>query len=403
MKKALLVAILAIVLAFAFASTALAKNNVMMFDGSKAVGSIITTGGAESVKVPPVYNNWSTALAPKYEKGVLTEFAELGLANAAGNAGSSSPHGGYATATIKCAVCHSVHSASTISYSYKDATGNTITKTPDTLLKMAANDSCYFCHVTNPIDNSVVYGGSLAIVNGNGDDHHSPSANCSQCHASVHGANAIKDVPAVQGLLLKSLPTSAGKTQNLDTMIDNTAAGSGFTAAEYRDGTVATGERSAAIGLFCAGCHAGSYQNADANSQNGQGIMTGHRVMATARGTYNGAGIGSTASTLTVPAAFASATECKSCHDADNGFGEPGFPHFTPGAARFLNAGSYLNSSDTTAVGVSATADDGTFGVVAGSTISSATGEPVAQYSLRDGVCLKCHRGSATTGVGLTF
>ena len=397
MKKTLLVAALAVALVFAFGGTAFAKNNVMMFDGSKAIGSVITTG-AVSVTVPPVYNNWSEGLAPEYSKGALLDIVPMGLENVAAN-GSSSPHGGYATATVKCAACHAVHAASTLSYSYEDATGATVTKTPDTLLKMAASDSCAFCHVTNPINSKVVYGGSLAIVNGTGDDHHSPSANCSQCHASVHGANAIKNVPAVDGLLLKSL---TGSYKNLNTMITTYNAGSGFTSVEYLDGTVDAGERSAAIGLFCAGCHSGSYQNAVGNTKNGTGTMTGHRVMATAQATYTPPA-GATAATLAVPAAFAPATDCKSCHDADNGFGEAGFPHFTPGAARFLNSGSYAGAGDVAAVGVAATADDGTFGVVVGAVDADATLEDVAQYSLQDGVCLKCHRGSAATGVGLTF
>jgi hypothetical protein len=206
-------------------------------------------------------------------------------------------------------------------------------------------------------------------------------------------------VEAVDGLLLKSL---SGSYTNLNTMIANTADGSGFSAAEYTDGTIAAGERSAAVGLFCAGCHSGSYQNAVANTANGTGTVTGHRVMAEARSTYNGTDISSTAATLTVAAAFAPATDCKSCHDADNGFGEAGFPHFTPGAARFLNSGSYAGAADTGAVGVSSTADDGTFGVTTGSVDASATMEDVAQYSLQDGVCLKCHR-DATSGVGISF
>lgn len=402
MKKTLLVAALAVALVFAFGSSAFAKNNVMMFDGSKAVGSTVTNA-AGSTEVPPVYNNWTEATALRQSYGQPAEAPILGLENITANAGDSSPHGGYTTATVKCAACHAVHAASTLSYSYKAADGTTVTKTPDTLLKMAANDSCAFCHVTNPINSKVVYGGSLAIVSGGGDDHHSPGASCSTCHASVHGANAIKGVEAVEGLLLKSLPNVVNKTQGLDTMIDTYNTGSGFTAAEYRDGTIAAGERSAAVGLFCAGCHSGSYQNVTANSKNGTGTMTGHRVMAEARSAYNGTDIGSTAATLTVAAAFAPATDCKSCHDADNGFGEAGFPHFTPGAARFLNSGSYTGSLDTTAVGVSATADDGTFGVVVGGVDADATMENVAQYSLQDGVCLKCHRGSTTTGVGLTF
>ena len=395
MKKTLLVAALAVALVFAFGGSAFAKNNVMMFDGSVPVGSELGDGTATAT-VPPVYNNWSTGLAPEYYRGSLVGMRDLGLENVAANT-SSSPHGGYTTATVKCAACHAVHAASTLEY---DTDGDGVgDRAPDTLLKMAASDSCAFCHVTNPINSKVVYGGSLAIVDGSGDDHHSPGTNCSTCHASVHGANAIEGVEAVDGLLLKSL---TGSYKNLDTMIDGYNNGSGFTAAVYRDGIVTAGERSAAVGLFCVGCHSGSYQNAVANTTNGTGTMTGHRVMAEARSVYGGFDLGSSATTLTVAAAFAPATDCKSCHDADNGFGEAGFPHFTSGTARFLNSGSYAGAADTGAVGVSATADDGTFGVVAGGVDADATMEDVAQYSLQDGVCLKCHR-DATSGVGISF
>src|SRR5512138_1323039 len=126
MKKTLVVAVLAVALVFAFGGSAFAKNNVMMFDGSKVVGSTITSGTV-SVEVPPVYNNWTVGLAPEYEKGALVGIYDFGLAAIPGNAGSSSPHGGYATSTVKCAACHAVHAASTLSYTAGDGS----TKTPD--------------------------------------------------------------------------------------------------------------------------------------------------------------------------------------------------------------------------------------------------------------------------------
>ena len=73
--------------------------------------------------------------------------------------------------------------------------------------------------------------------------------------------------------------------------------------------------------------------------------------------------------------AWKDSTYCRSCHDAGS---TNEFPHYTPGAARFL-----LSAPDFTSY-------------------SSAPASIGANPSM-DGACLKCHKNNATTGVGQTY
>jgi len=365
MKKIVLVVALATVLVFAFASTAMAKNAVQQRTGDPTVAFPQGT-----------YNDWS---------GYLEDITE--------NVPATSPHGNYATTTVKCAVCHSVHAAA---------------PSGDTLLRVTADEACAYCHVETALTGKVIYGGDIAIATGSGQDHHTIGDNCDECHTGVHGVGAISNVDAFVGLLLKG-------TDNLRILnpATNVAAlpatvSAGWTAAQLTDSVVAAGERQGAIGMFCVGCHSGSYQNVTpsgaGNFSNGAflGTKTGHRVMATANANWNVGNSISTSTKVTGQVAFANADVCIDCHDADNGFGDYGFPHFTPGAARFLNTASYAGSLDETRAGVSVSADPATVLEPnwAGGTSSD---RMVAKFSLRDGVCLKCHRGSVNTGVGFSY
>lgn len=387
MKRALYLVVLTTVMMLAFASTAFAKN------------AIIQRAGATSTVNPvATYSDWTRATPP-------TNWA---LGELAGNAGSSSPHGNYTTTSVKCAVCHAVHAAS---------------PTGDTLLKMSASESCYYCHVSTDtgVPGKVVYGGDITIAaNGSaGQDAHTTGANCSTCHASVHGSDAIKDVLALEGLLLKATSTSsrilhpATNAAMIDAGSGVTGA-TGFLPAQYTDGVVEDGERYASIGLFCQGCHSGSYQNVDtADTQGGApGALAngayaavqkkGHRVMASVSDNWNAGNSISTSVKVTGKVAYAPADNCISCHDAENGInGDYGFPHFTPGAARFLNIAPYAGGPSEPA-GVSLSASSAVTTIAP--TVPTSVGEAQGEFSLRDGVCLKCHRGNDTSsGVGLNF
>lgn len=390
MKRALLIVALATVLVFAFASSALAKN------------AIVQRAGATSTALPvATYSDWTRSNpASPWAIGELT-----------GNAGSTSPHGNYATTTVKCAVCHAVHAASPAG---------------DTLLKVQANQACYYCHVSSDmgVPGKVVYGGNVAIAaaGGAGQDAHTTGTNCGTCHASVHGANAIKNVDAFKGLLLKASDGTGATTRILNpatnaATIDagsGVAGATGFLPAAYTDGSVAAGEHYASIGLFCQGCHSGSYQNVDSATTTGGvgGAMsygayattqkTGHRVMASVSDNWNAGNSVSSSTKVTGKVAYAAADNCVSCHDAENGLdGDYGFPHFSPGAARFLNIAAYAGApAEPAGVSVSASAAVTTITPTSPSAIPEAGGE----FTLRDGVCLKCHRGNDTSsGVGLDF
>ncbi len=366
MKKTALVMALAVVLVFGFASTAMAKNAISQRPGATSTANPQGT-----------YNDWSGYFE-----------------NIPSNAPATSPHGNYATSTVKCAVCHSVHAASPAG---------------DTLLKVDASDACAYCHVTTALTGKVIYGGDVAIATGSGQDHHTIGDNCDECHTGVHGVGAISNVDAFVGLLLKGTDGSrilnpATNVAALEATLGSSPAG--WTSAQLTDGSVAAGERMGAVGMFCVGCHSGSYQNASpsvaGNFSNGVylGTKTGHRVMAVANADWNVGGVISSSAKQTGQVAFANADTCIDCHDADNGFGDYGFPHFTPGAARFLNSGSYLGAADVGPTGVSKSADPA---VSLETTWSGSSDAEEAQFSLQDGVCLKCHRGSASSGVGFDY
>ncbi|MBN2405469.1 MAG: hypothetical protein JXE06_07810 [Coriobacteriia bacterium] len=386
MKKTLFVVALAAMLIFALGGAAMAKNSVSQYpaagDGTPAQDLLI-------------YNDWTGHLA-----------------NLAGNAGYTSPHGGYATTTVKCAVCHAVHVAS---------------PNGDTLLKMRASDACVACHVAAQLGGtSMVYGGSATIANDSGQDHHATGTNCSRCHASVHGAGSIQDVPSITSIILAEVTgTDEMNPREVNSWITTGTAIAGLTTAQVdtllaNDNTAAT--REVAIGLFCQGCHSGSYQNGVAgtlgNGNDGVAIgdRTGHRVGASvvanlayntgANEVFNYALDETSTASYAGQVAWSAASDCKSCHDATqfaDGSGGLGFPHFTQGAARFLNMGAAADATFVP-IGVSVSADDAYLGEETNSVGFIASSDlQVKEFSLRDGACLKCHKGTATTGVGQEY
>lgn len=343
MKKSLFIAVLAVVILVALAGTAFADKGSFVTSAGSAAGSYIA---------------WSTA--------------------AGTNSSSTSPHGAYATTTVKCAVCHAVHQAS---------------DQGEILLKDDVANACNYCHVNSASTYSQVYGADPNNLNLGSNAHH--TSNCGNCH-SVHGAGTFTDA-SVAGLILK-LPNAAGN------FAGTVAAGKNASTATYDD----------AIGLTCArtGCHS-SYYLADSKTHapsagvvaNANGNFSHPmRALTTA---WNGSGSGATKTGMQI--AWKSSTTCKSCHDAEQRDAIDGdgysFPHYTPGAARFLNsaanaaavatgAGSSAQSSEHQAT------DD--IQVVGAESINLKYGVATAT-TMADGVCLKCHRGSATSGVGLTY
>lgn len=334
------------------------------------------------------------------------------------NATVNSPHGGFATSTVKCAVCHNVHTAAPA----QDAAA----PQADTLLRTKAADACGYCHVakgSSVID--PVYGGVYPIPEGAG--HALGEPNCTECHTNVHGADAETEVPSVAGKLL-TLATDygTGSPGGGSTILSRVAAieasavaenfgadpkVTGFNVAEYET-LVNEDIKNQAVGVFCGGCHEGSYANtlpgASASNALGarSGEFSGHRTMAEATDTWNAGGTISSSEHDSIKVADAAATSCYSCHDADNGYdtGTKAFPHnwgtvegveldydavtneFTNQTFAWLIKASDSNRTDDTAIeGTDKTSHIGPNG-----------------GTLSDGVCLKCHRWTAG-GVGETF
>ena len=361
MKKTLFLVALVAILVFAFAASAFAaKDSSVEYIGND--GNYI-------------YIEWSS------------------LAGWGDNPPASSPHGNYATATAKCQVCHAVHQASPAG---------------DTLLKMAADEACFTCHVDNDLTGKVVYGGDADIAAALGDDHHTTGGNCGLCHASVHGGNAIQDVASLAGgMLLETFgPRDMNPLSVWDAIDGHSDAEvvTGYTRNEIE--TSAT-IRPATFGLFCTGCHDGSYWSVSGGSASTNGLVVGHRVMAEATDAYVPPA-GSTAS-YTGKIAWAAVDECTSCHDGDNGFGATGFPHFTPYQSRFMKQADYAGGTYTNYVGYSADVDSGVLAFGAFEDVSYWSDEdgPGAgshlYASVQDGTCIKCHRGAGSTGVGFGY
>ena len=223
----------------------------------------------------------------------------------------SSPHGGYATTTVKCAVCHSVHNAGAMG---------------DLLLQDTAAGACNYCHVNSAMTvYTQVYNGDLDNYQGTdyANAHNSfdnglgteQGVTCSSCH-QVHGASYLMTYNAY--LTTKILSVGLGPDYNTFPRPnwDPTARNA-----------LSTDDSSTALTKWCAGCH--FTKASTAPYYNGDGSNSHSHIMTTA-----------TASTT----AFKDSTYCFSCHSSD--FGTSEWPHFTQGES-FLQ--SAANSTSTPA------------------------------------------------------
>ena len=350
------------------------------------------------------YENWQTGLLGNAQ-------TDPTLANFAGN----SPHGNYTTTTVKCVVCHAVHYAAP---GGTPVDGNA--QVADTLLRMRADQACVYCHATagEAVNGRPVYNGlGAAIINGPGGSStpgnqnvgHYSGTNCSICHTNVHGAGADNTVASLNGYLLNLFTTTgangdpAATTNNMREAIDllnSKAQTAGFgnalpNSTGYYTNTNNSTAREQAVGVFCAECHNGAYATGEAGAstslRSGATTLqfTGHRIAASATTNWNSTGAISSGSRTIGSVAWAAAAACKSCHDATDDYGNPGFPHAW-GKSGTLSSKDWLQmaartGATKTSVGQAATAD-------------------TADLQLQDGVCLKCHIApNGASGVGITF
>jgi hypothetical protein len=260
------------------------------------------------------------------------------------------PHKGFTTTTVKCAVCHAVHKG---------------TSTGQVLLRGTAIGACEYCHITNFIGNFKLYGGVAANYStGDSIYGHSGSvgARCVDCHA-VHGAGTVTNAnfANVTSKILKSVTGGGVQT--------NPALPASYALAT---GTV----RDGVITAFCTQCH--PYYQPSYNGTIGvdpSGIGQGSaafqsHIMGAAGASYGNPDTAYTGSRV----ANVESSHCRDCHDAGyvnesasyvpaNAYASSqNFPHFTNNQARFMYSAAYSGATTATLTNPSA-----------------------------DGACLKCH------------
>lgn len=294
------------------------------------------------------------------------------------------PHAGYATTTVKCAVCHSVHRAGS------------------KLLNEGA--ACAYCHT------SVANGGGAVasdLISWNGGTNSGPHAGrCANtdCHGGPHGVGASSyDGPASR--LISGLA---------DTKMAADLAANGLPVSTLDTWNAET--RAIATGGLCSrsGCHTNSMFGVVTAGAVGPAVIgattkdvTGHRVIAPATTTWNADGsFGSGKTNITI--AYKPVEYCNSCHDLtdDNNDGKEAFPHAINDVVSVDQGkvAGHRNAVWLTAAPDAETTSTvvGTYNDYVGSEDASATDAYAAGGGIIDGTCLKCHK-SATAGLGITY
>ncbi|MBE0417479.1 MAG: hypothetical protein IBX63_06925 [Coriobacteriia bacterium] len=349
MKKMLLITTLVMVLVLAFAAPAFAKY----------------AGYSASTQYVP----WAEAQS-------------MASLNADAALMARGPHAGYATTTIKCAVCHSVHRGGS-----------------DLLNEGAA---CAYCHTND------YYGGGAVASNliswSGGGPHNSRCVN-DDCHGGPHGVGASTyDGPA------SKLITAKG-----DAELEELATANGVATSEFATWSATTRVLATAGVCQRAGCHSNSMMGvvtSGAETTVTVGVdkkVTGHRVIAAATTSWNAdSSFSSTKTNLTI--AYKPVEYCNSCHALkdDNNAGKAAFPHSINGV---VDSAAKADGTWRVAVWLTAAPNSDTTATAVGpynQYVVTPRGNPVNDISsaagstILDGQCLKCHR-SSTAGLGITY
>lgn len=317
---------------------------------------------------------------------LVLAFASVAVARPSGNiykpwtVAIGTPHSGYTTTTTKCAVCHAVHYAATAGSTWTSATNPWTAGSENTemLLRSSVANACNYCHITTSIGGVQLYGGQVAVYNTSSPFAHN-FAGCTECHA-VHGANTyaganvakiLRQNPNGQSIQAEVLTSTNPSTSTIVPLYADAAA------------AFADGNKYNQQVAFCSSCHKEYTTSSDATIQAfiyadpTPDMYKGH-AMTTNLNTAVGAPLGNTVAAGTQIAWTASNT-CRQCHDAggvdQTGVSFNSFPHYTQGYYRFMTQGAFAGSTDASSDAAAAT----------------------------DGLCLKCHKGSAITGIGQTY
>ena len=294
---------------------------------------------------------------------------------------ASGPHAGYATTTVKCAVCHSVHRAGS------------------KLLNEGA--ACAYCHTSTANGGGAVASDLISWNGGTNSGPHSSRCANTDCHGGPHGVGASTYAGPASRLL-----TAAGDVELAELVAaDITAGGDGadlttWNAESRALGTAGVCQRS--------GCHNQSMMGVvTAGSETSVTVgveksVTGHRVIAAATAQWDGPSYGSAMTDK--PIAFKPVEYCNSCHDLtdDNNAGKAAFPH---AITDVVSAAQGKVAGHRNAVWLTAAPDSDTQSTVVG-TYNDYDNEAddgfAAGGGIIDGTCLKCHK-SGTAGLGITY
>ncbi|MDO9556439.1 MAG: hypothetical protein Q7J82_02495 [Coriobacteriia bacterium] len=267
---------------------------------------------------------------------------------------AATPHMGYTTTTVKCAVCHAVHRAPVAG---------------QVLLRSTVANACTYCHISDNVSTVKVYGQNEANYTGDFDNNHQSSgsvtagnSSCVSCHA-VHGAGSVTTTQTGSGdVATKILKANISTAQNV-------SGAWSFTVGTDKEGVVTA---------FCTQCHPYWTNQYDKTASD----SSMHIMTATTGDGYSSRNTSATINS-SLAVAWTPSTYCRSCHDAggtdqtgDGTLNENNFPHYTASASRFLKSAASVDTS-LSAIG--------------------------AANPSQDGACLKCHRQNSTTGVGLTY
>lgn len=252
-----------------------------------------------------------------------------GLYGNPSSADTNSPHRGYDATTVKCGVCHAVHSAK--------ASGQA-------LLADTKASSCLYCHVDSATAyGTPMYGGvrNNYLIDTKYNHSAQHGATCDSCH-QVHAA---VDKMTSHSYLTDKLLKGAKTQDPFEPAYDPDVAAAPLTDPNEE-----------AISKWCTLCHMGMYSYYDLD-----GVKNDTHILS--------ANLTQTVDGTPIKVAWANSTNCSSCHSSQRAV-EGRWPHYTEGA-RFLEKAASASDTATRVLDTETKVDgvclkchrDGTLGV----------------------------------------